>query len=684
LTNKSLIIGVDVGGTFTDLAVIDEATGKIDHLKGLSTPADPADGTLALIRSSGLPVHQVRLVVHGTTVVINTLLERTGARTGLITTRGFRDVLEIRHGARTAICTPFLENPKPFIPRDLRLEGDEAVWASGEIEHPLDGREVERLLRELDKAGVTSVAVCFINSYANPAHEQLVERLAGASVPQMTCSISSDLASRIGEYERFATVMINAYVRPKTGRYIESMEKQLAEIGVPGGFYVMQSNGGIVGGSEAARRPVTIVESGPTGGVIASLALGESVGLGNLITFDMGGTTSKSGIILDGEAKVVSEFELLGKAGRPGSGWPLVQPMMDIPEIGVGGGSIGWLDAEGFLHVGPQSAGADPGPICYGRGGADPTLTDANVALGVVETLLDGVMRLEVEAARRGIRERLGAPLGLDAQEAGGAVRDIAIARSADLLREVTVARGLDPRDFTLVAYGGAGPMHACDLIQDLGMPRLIVPPSPGTFSAMGLVYADLRSDYVTTHTKPVVELAASEVDGVFRQLVQRAGDGLGRQGFRGDVLMKRSIDLRYVGQVHEVNVPIGDGAMKEGLAEVARAFHDAHQRLYAHAFPDEPVEAVNFRLSAIGLRSKPPLPKVAAQFATPPSARRTIFFRGSGTVAATVVQRRHLGAGFEAAGPMVIEEYSATTLVPPRFAVRVDAYGNLWLQPGG
>lgn len=675
----SLIIGVDVGGTFTDLAVIDESSGQIEHFKGLSTPADPADGTLALIRASRLPVNHVRLVVHGTTVVINTLLERTGARTGLITTRGFKDILEIRHGGRTAICTPFLDHPEPFIPRDLRVEADEAVWASGEVEQGLDPKQIETLLERLSAAGVTSVAVCFINSYSNTAHEHLVDRVASTSMPHMSCSLSSEIASRIGEYERFTTAMINAYVRPKTARYIESMQSQLRDIGVPGNLYVMQSNGGIVEGHEAARRPVTIVESGPTGGVIASLALGEAVGVKNMITFDMGGTTSKSGIIFAGEAKVVSEFEFLGKAGRPGSGWPLVQPMMDIPEIGIGGGSVGWLDTEGFLHVGPQSAGADPGPMCYGRGGDQATLTDANVVLGVVDSLLDGAMKLEVSAARAGVLDRLGRPLGLDAEQAAGAVRDIAVARAADLLREVTVSRGLDPRDFVLIAYGGAGPMHACDLLEELGMPRLIVPPSPGTFSAMGLVYANLRSDYVVTHTKRWDELSVEEAEMVFRELVQRAEKGLARQGFSGAVVLKRSIDLRYVGQVHEVNVPLQDGILT--LPEVATGFHRAHQRLYAHAFVDEPVEAVNFRLSAIGVHEKPPLPRVSSRSSSVPSRRRNIFFRRGGRVTAAVVQRQHLGAGFKAIGPMVVEEYSATTLIPPEFSVEVDEYGNLWLQ---
>ena len=680
MADASLRIGVDVGGTFTDLTIIDERSARIHHFKGLSTQSDPAEGTLALIKASDVEIERVGIVVHGTTVVINTLVERTGARTGLVTTKGFRDILEIRHGGRTSVCTPFVQNPKPFISRELRQEVREAIWANGEVESPIDEMELDSVLDYLRQQGVTSVAVCFLNSYVNPIHELAVADAVARRFPGMYCSLSSEIASKIGEYERFSTTMLNAYVQPKTSVYLRSMQHRLKELGMPGELYVMQSSGGIVEANEAARKPVAIMESGPTGGVIASLMLGQAVGRDNLIAFDMGGTTSKAGIIQDGQAKVVSEFEFLGSAEKPGSGWPSVVPMMDIPEIGIGGGSIGWLSIEGFLHVGPQSAGADPGPICYRRGGSEPTLTDANAVLGVLDNLLDGVMPLDTTAALQDLEARIAKPLGITPVEGAHAIRDIAIAKSADLLREVTVARGLDPRDFTLVAYGGAGPMHACDLIAELGISEVIIPRSPGTFSALGLVYADLRSDFIATRITRMNDAKPEDLEAIFAGLEQRADAAFARQRFEGQIIRQRSLDLRYVGQVHEVTIQI-DPVSGRNPTALADRLHEAHRRLYGHSFSEEPVEIVNFRLSALGLYRKPPLSSIAPQSHTVQPTSRSVYFHGLGSIPTKVFRRANLGAGFSESGPVIVEEYSSTTLVPPGHELQIDGYGNLWVR---
>jgi N-methylhydantoinase A len=680
-----LRVGVDVGGTFTDLAIIDEATGELTHMKGLSTPSDPSQGTLELIRGSGIKAGDVWIVVHGTTVVINTLVERTGARTGLITTRGFRDILEIRHGGRSAICTPFLQNPKPFIPRELRCEVAETVWFNGEVTEQLELDELERAIEYLSSQGVESIAVCFMNSYANDAHERAVGDRLDEAFAGLHYTLSSEVAPLIGEYERFSTAMINAYVQPRAEAYLGALEDGLRKVGVNGNLYVMQSNGGIVEASVAGQQPVKIVESGPAGGVMASLAMGQVLGCENLITFDMGGTTSKASIIERGEARLVTEFELAGIAQRPGSGWPLVVAMIDIPEIGLGGGSIAWLSREGALHVGPRSAGAEPGPICYGRGGTSPTLTDANLVLGLLDTLLDGEMDLDATGPSSAIEEQLARPLGLEVREAARGVRKIAIAQTADLLREVSVSRGLDPADFTMVAYGGAGPMHACDLMAELGIKRVIVPPSPGTFSALGLVYTDLRSDFATTHIAPGEELTNATVARLFAELEERAADAFHKQGFEGEIVVRRSVDLRYVGQVHQVTVPLSAPDAGSG-ADLSESFHRIHEQLFSHSFPAEPVESVNFRIAALGMFEKPPLRQIPKHEDKPlVTQTREVFLYGNGAgEQVPVLNRQDLGAGFETAGPLIVDEYSATTVVPPGVRLRVDEYGNMWIETEG
>ena len=446
----------------------------------------------------------------------------------------------------------------------------------------------------------------------------------------------------------------------------------------------MQSNGGIMTWEEATRRPIQIIESGPAGGVIGARGLGEALGLGNLITFDMGGTTSKSGIIENGEPRAVSDFELLGVAERPGSGWPLLVPMMDITEIGAGGGSIASLDLAGSLRVGPESAGADPGPVCYASGGSEPTLTDANVVLGILSTLLDGTMVLDAAAARKAVEERIAKPLKLDAVEAASGIRQIAVAKSADLLREVTIAKGLDPRDFALVACGGAGPMHAADLLPELDIQRAIIPPSPGTFCALGMISTGLRSDYVQSQMMAAEGTEPGRLTRAFKALEQQARRTLERQKVKAEVVMQRSVDMRYKGQVHEVNVPVPEGTL--GTAHITAlidALHRRHEQLWGHSAPGEATEFVNFRLTALGRIRQPSLKRPGA--GSVEAARlgeRPVFFTQTGDVRPTAVYTRHrLGEGNRIEGPAVIEEYSSISVVPPGFVTTVDGLGNLVIE---
>ena len=677
-------VGVDVGGTFTDLTIIDEDTGEVFHHKGLTTPHDPSVGTLGLIKESGVSVPDCAIVVHGTTVVINALVERKGAKTGLITTNGFRDILEIRHGARTSICDPFVDKPSPFIPRPWRLEVAESMASDGGVREALDRAGVESAIDELKAEGVEAVAICLINSHANAAHEEAVGDLLRERWPGVPVTLSSVLTPRIGEYERFSTAMINAYTMLVVARYLEAMWERLKEMKVGGNLFLMQSNGGIMTWEEATQRPIQIIESGPAGGVIGARGLGEALGLGNLITFDMGGTTSKSGIIENGEPRAVSDFELLGVTERPGSGWPLLVPMMDITEIGAGGGSIASLDLAGSLRVGPESAGADPGPVCYAGGGSEPTLTDANVVLGILSTLLDGTMVLDAAAARKAVEERIAKPLKLDAVEAASGIRQIAVAKSADLLREVTIAKGLDPRDFVLVACGGAGPMHAADLLPELEIRQAIIPPSPGNFCALGMISTGLRSDYVQSRMIAAEDAEPSRLTDAFEALEHQARRTLERQKIKAEVVMQRSIDTRYKGQVHEVNVPVPDGALDvQHITALIDAFHRRHEQLWGHSGPGEATEFVNFRLTALGRIRQPSLKRPGA--GSVEAARlgeRPVFFTQTGDFRPTAVYARHrLGEGNRIEGPAVIEEYSSISVVPPGFMTMVDGLGNLVIE---
>jgi N-methylhydantoinase A len=674
-------VGVDVGGTFTDAVAVWGA--RIAYAKVPSTPRDQAAGVMealgALLAQLRARPDDVEVVVHGTTVATNTLLERRGARVGLLTTLGFRDVLHIGRQSRPALYDLYVRRPAPLVPRRFRCEVRERTLCTGEVETPIDPAEVERLACALSAAGIESIAICFLHAYAGAGNERHAAAVVRAAAPGIPVSASSEILPEMREFERMNTTVLNAYVQPAVGRYVERLAGRLREAGVGAPLHVMRSNGGVARAPQAAVQAVHTLLSGPAGGVLGAAFLAETTGLAHLITADVGGTSFDVSIVEGGRPAVATEGAI--------EGYPIKFPHLDIHTIGAGGGSIAWLDRAGALRVGPESAGADPGPICYGRGGARPTVTDAHAVLGRLGTLLAGEMPLDVEAGRRGLAERIGEPLGLTAEAAADGVLRVANAAMTRAIRVVTVERGVDPRGFTLVAFGGAGPLHAADLARSLGIGQVLVPVAPGNFSALGLLAAPVREDRVRAFRGRADTVDAAALAAAFGALEQDARASLCGAGFAAArIRCERSADLRYVGQAYELTVPVPAGPLgTEAWRRVPAAYHQAHARAYGFAKPGDPVEIVNVRLGAFVEMARP---RWQAQEARPgraapaPAARRAVWFAGRWEACA-VFRRRDLRTGDRCAGPAIIEEHGATTVLAPQDAVAVDAWGNLRIQVG-
>ena len=694
-------LGIDIGGTFTDATLIDEATGNVAIAKVPSTPADPAGGFLAaserLLRQQGVRPNQVGYLVHGTTVATNAVIEGNVAPTAFVTTDGFRDMLEIARQVRPSLYDLRFEKPRPLVPRHRCLGIPERLDAQGRVVTPLDEEAVRDAGRRLREEGVASVAVCFLHSYLNPEHERRAGELLRESLPEAMLSLSCDVAPEFREYFRASTTVINAAVRPVVARYLQTIEDRLRAAGLTAELLVMQSSGGVFTFEAARERPVFMVESGPAAGVIAATYLGSALGYRNLISFDMGGTTAKAGLVQDGRPRVTKEYEVGAIAhssggGAKARGYPIRTPVVDLVEIGAGGGSIAWVDSGGGLRVGPHSAGADPGPACYGKGGSEPTVTDANLVLGRLnpDFFLGGEIALDVDRAHRAIEERCTRQLGLDVVTVAHGIVEIANAAMTTALRLVSVQRGYDPRDFVLVAFGGAGPVHANRLAAEAEIRTILVPTSPGTTSALGLLVTDHQHDYSTTLNQRVDRLVEREVESAYRDLEARGRAALTRAGIApSDVRLRREADVRYVGQSYELTVPLPQGTFDPAaLAEVVHAFHRAHDRAYGFSAPGEPVEFVNLRLAAVGTIAKPRLrevPQAAAEAGAAQKARRSVWFaEAGGFVDCPIVDRSRLAAGTVLDGPVIVEELDSTTVVHPGYAARVDRYGNLLLGPNG
>ena len=676
-----IFLAVDIGGTFTDLIGFDDEAGAFLQAKSLTTPAELGQGVIDCIRQSGVRPAAVSELIHGSTIAINTLIERKGARTGLVVTRGTRDVYIIGRGNRPESYNLFFHRHRPLVSRQLTREVEERLLSSGDAEEPLQKASVVEACKALKAAGVEAVAVCFLHSYANPKHERIAGAMIRKAMPDVYLSLSHDILREYREFERMSTTVVNAYIGPKVGGYVKSLKSSLGGIGFAGDLSIMRSNGGVMTPDVATERPVAMMESGPVGGIIASARVGQQLGFPNVISFDMGGTTAKASLIRAGEPMLAPGYYVGGYA----SGHPVMLPMIDVVEVGAGGGSIAWLDDIRALKVGPQSAGADPGPICYRGGGAQPTVTDANVVLGRIDpdNFLGGTMKLDAEGARRGIKEKVADPLKLDTVAAAQAIVDISIHKMSLAVREVSVAKGYDPRDFALVASGGAGPLHVCAIARELFIPSVIVPLFPSHFSALGMLLADERHDFIRTVYSDLASVDFTKLVSVHDEMVAEAKASL-RHG--KDAQYQVHLDIRYVGQEFTLSVPVGLAQLKRGdRGAIRTAFDRLYEQRYAHYSPEEPVEMVNIRVAAIGKRPKLAFPGLAAAGAAAPSGERSAYFSSAGKpVTAKVYQRDHLGAGVHIAGPALVQEHGTTTVLFENDACKVATSGELIIAVGG
>jgi N-methylhydantoinase A len=686
-------IGIDTGGTFTDVVAFDEETGRVVTTKTPSTPQDPADGFMAgitkVLDRLGLTPEQgaaaLTSVSHGTTVATNQLLEGKVGRLGFVTTTGYEFVLEI---ARQSVPdgygnSYFWVKPDRIVPVDrIRTVGGRLDHTGAELT-PFNTDEARAAARWFKDNSIDTIGVCFLHSYANPAHEIRMRDVLAAEHPKATVSISSQVLREYREYERSMTTLVDAAVKPKVAAYVSRIQQRLdAFTGGPDRtvpFYVMKSNGGVLGASEVVEQPISTVLSGPAAGALGAALLANNAGFDKVLTCDGGGTSTDVSVVIGGEPTLTTE----GSVGA----YPSKIPMIDVVTVGAGGGSIAWLSPEGALKVGPASAGADPGPLCYGQGGTDVTVTDAHLLLGRIPPhLLGGEIPLDVGAARDGVGALAG-KLSLTPPEAAVGVLEISAWNQANALRQITVQRGLDVRDFTLTTFGGSGSLLACRLIDVLGVPRVLVPPDPGNVSAFGLLTVDVKNDYVRTDVALHDELDLGHVGARFDELTTQAAAVLDAEGFaRARHRYVRTADLRYFGQAYEVRVPVPDGPVGRDLVDaVAAEFHQAHRVLYGYDFADDAsqqVEWVNLRVSGIGPIQRPELGERAAAAGPPvPSGRRPVCFDAAdGEVDTALYWRPDLAPGHRIVGPAVVEEYGATVPIHPGFEAEVDAYGNLVL----
>ena len=664
------------------------------NIKVPSTPKNPERGVLEAFRlflrreAAG----SVKIVGHATTIATNAIFGQVDLklpRTALITTRGFRDVIEIGRQRRAEVYNLFFERPQMLVERRLRYEVEERIDAQGNILTPLNTAEVEKVLDDIEKEGVESLAVGFLNSYTNPRHEEEALRMARQRLPRIYLTASSLVSNEYREYERLSTAVVNTTLMPIIKTYISRLAVDLKGLGVDAPLYVMQSNGGVATANIAVERPASIVESGPASGVIAAAWLGDLTGERDIISFDMGGTTAKAGTVRGRVPEVVPEYEVAGKIhmGRlvKGSGYPVRFPFIDLAECSAGGGTIAWVDGGDSLRVGPTSAGAHPGPACYGQGGEEPTITDANLILGRLNQrrLLGGEMSIFPRFAKQAF-ERLSSQLGVGAEEAAVSVVRIANSIMSKILRIVSVERGFDPRRFTLVAFGGAGPMHACALAEELEIGKIIVPLNPGMFSAMGLLTADLFHDYIRALIKRTDDINPEDVESCFREMEEKGRETLMGEGVPTEEMrFHRQLDLRYLGQAYELTVDTPRPFDTEAVRSAVAAFHKRHWEVYGYSAEEEPVEFVNIRLRAVGFIPKPSLRESPSAWEeASPIERRRVYFEGKDAWMETpVYERGSIGSGCTLKGPAVVEQYDATTVIYPGWGAAVDRFGNLILR---
>jgi N-methylhydantoinase A len=685
-------VGIDIGGTFTDLILIDDESGTLTVGKTLTTQADPSEAVEAVLReaierAAALP-HSVHRIIHGTTLVTNAIIERKGARTALLTTAGFRDVLEIAREHRYDLYDLFLDMPEPLVPRYLRLEIDERVYADGSVGRQPNRQAVARLVAELRDKDIEAIAVSFLHAYANPVHEQLIGTIIAEIAPGIRVSLSSDIVPEIREYERTSTTVANVYVQGLVERYLGELVRRLQRLGIPGELFLMQSSGGISTVETATRFPLRLLESGPAAGALASAYYGQRAGLPDLLAFDMGGTTAKLCVIEDGKPLTSTEFEVDRKYRfKKGSGLPVKIPVVDLIEIGAGGGSIARVDSLGLLKVGPDSAGADPGPACYGRGGRLPTVTDADLLLGYLDPrfFLGGRLQLDEDAAERAIEATVAMPLGISTVQAAWGIHQLVNEGMASAARVHAIERGKDPRCLPLFAFGGAGPGHGFGVARILHSPKLIVPFGAGVTSTVGFLVAPLAFDFVRTFFGQLDRIDWGHVNRLFSDMVRQGDAILARSGVaRSERRFACQADLRYTGQGHEIPVDLPDGPLgPASLHNITEAFEASYRTLFGRTGPNVPLEGVSWRLRASGPR--PELQLAALRRRSSGDAQkgeRQVYFPEWGKRCATrVYDRYELVSGRRLVGPAVIEEHESTTIIGPDALAEVDEYLNLQIK---
>jgi len=691
-------IAIDIGGTFTDLVALSEKNGEILNIKVLSTPTEPSKAVIKALQEflETTKNEDISVIIHATTIATNALLGQLNLdlpKTALITTKGFRDVIEIRRQRRPELYNLFIQKPRTIIPRRLRYQVEERIGPRGEVLTSLNKNQVETLAKQLKRENIRAVAVALLFSYINERHEQEIRKILKKALPEVYISLSSEIAPEYREYERTSTVTINAVLMPIISSYLNILHKRVRKLGIKAPLCIMQSDGGIATKNVVWQKPVSMIESGPAAGVIASAFYGKNLGIQNVLSFDMGGTTAKAGAIKEASPEIVSEYEVAGKvhSGRivKGSGYPVRYPFIDLAECSAGGGTIAWVDEGKALRVGPVSAGAEPGPACYGIGGKQPTVTDANAVLGRLSPkyLLGGKMKIYPKLAEKAIQRKICEKIQLGLTETAAGIIKIANSAMAKILRVVSLERGHDPRDFVLMCFGGAGPMHGCALAEELKITKIIVPHDPGLFSAHGLLAADYRSNFVKAIMKLIDEINLKTAEAVFQQLELQGAKLLEKQHIpKANMHFIRQMDLRYFGQSYELAISTPGPFTQKALNQAIRSFHEKHNAVYGYAVREEPVELVNVKITAVGFVHKPKLKGQPLYHEKPTKkaliAKRKVFFdQNNDFIETPIFKRRSLKAGNMINGPAIIEQYDATTVVYRDWMASVDKFGNIALS---
>lgn len=693
MAQETYRIGVDIGGTFTDIVLLSGDGQEMAISKVLTTPQEPAlavmNGVKDLLSRQGLAPQQVSQLVHGTTLITNAIIERKGAKTGLITTAGFRDALEIGRERRYDIYDISLENPEPLVPRRLRREVTERLDHTGHVLTPLDPAEVHSVIQALVNEGIEALAVCLLHSFRNPAHEQLIKQLAAQHFPQLACSLSCEVMPEIREYERTSTTVANVYVQPLARRYLDQLNSDIRALGVPRDISIMLSNGGITSCQVASEYPIRLIESGPAAGALAASFYSQRKHLDRVISFDMGGTTAKICLVDQGQPMLTTDFEAARVYRfKKGSGLPLKVPVIEMIEIGAGGGSIARVDELGLLKVGPDSAGSEPGPVCYGRGGTEPTVTDADLVLGYLspDYFLGGQMVLDRDAARQAIASKIARPLNVDLLRAAWGIHQVVNENMANAARMHLVEKGRNPRGADLIAFGGAGPVHAYRVAERLKFRTLLCPLAAGVTSAFGMLTAPLAFDFVQSYVTTLAALDFAALEQMYAHMETRGRRLLTAAGVEGDIALSHSADMRYVQQGFEIRVPLPTGRLTpDAIPALRQAFAEEYERLYKRLNPGVEIEVVNWRLIASGPRPQITLQQPAKRglsLSTAKKGERQVYFPEQADFAPCAVYDRYLlpvGQGF--AGPAVVEERECTVVIGPNATACLDEEQNLLIQ---